>query len=232
KKYPEIGYCFKTEEEFYEYKYDMAYSRKSDVAFYVEKILHASVPEDTIAQRAVEVIRSWDLKTNPDNRAAALAVLTLKSFVQSKKDENDISSLMETLIATAKELQQTYGRIDVPWKKVNRLIRGKLDLGMGGGPDVLHAVYGEKIAPGRLKGRIGDSYVLLVTWDANGQVSSHSIHQYGSATMHKNSPHYADQAFLFVERKLKPVWLNESDIRAHLEREYRPGKEILLRSRL
>ena len=90
----------------------------------------------------------------------------------------------------------------------------------------MHNVLGEMLEDGRLRGKTGDSYVLLVTWDKNGQVSSRSIHQYGSATLDETSPHYADQSSLFVKRQLKPVWLDEADIRAHLEREYRPGQEI------
>jgi penicillin amidase/acyl-homoserine-lactone acylase len=78
---------------------------------------------------------------------------------------------------------------------------------------------------GHLLGQQGDSYVLLVTWDAEGQVHSRSIHQYGSATLDESSPHYADQAPLYANRQLKPVWLDEVEIRAHLEREYRPGEE-------
>ena len=106
------------------------------------------------------------------------------------------------------------------------MLRGDLDLGLGGGPDLLHAVYGEQLDDGRLRGRQGDSFVVLVTWDSGGRVRSRSIHQYGSATLDEASPHYADQAPLFVRRQLKPVWLEEADIRAHLEAEYRPGEEI------
>jgi acyl-homoserine lactone acylase PvdQ len=126
----------------------------------------------------------------------------------------------------AEILKEKHGRIDVPWQQVNRLIHGKVDLGLGGGPDVLHAVEGDLQKNGRLKGTEGDSYVLLVTWDADGRVHSRSIHQYGSATLNERSPHYADQAPLFVKRELKPVWREESEIRAHLEREYRPGDEL------
>jgi penicillin amidase/acyl-homoserine-lactone acylase len=62
-----------------------------------------------------------------------------------------------------------------------------------------------------------------VEWDREGRVHSRSLHQYGSATLDQRSPHYADQAPLFAARRLKPVWMDEAEIRAHLEREYRPG---------
>jgi len=37
---------------------------------------------------------------------------------------------------------------------------------------------------------------------------------------------YADQSPLFARRQLKPVWFDEAEIRANLEREYRPGEEV------
>ena len=112
----------------------------------------------------------------------------------------------------------------MPWQDVLRLRHGTLDLGLFGGPDLLRAVYGRPGKDGRIAGVAGDSYILLVEWDAQGRVSSRSIQPYGSATLDGRSPHYADQAPLFAAARLKPVWLEESDIRAHLEREYRPGE--------
>lgn len=215
-----------SEDEFIAYKYDMAYSDRSRVADCVRRILAAPAPEDTLARQAVEVLRGWDLSTTPDNRGAALAVMALRPFVEKKK-AFDMDSVTVALARTAKKLKTVHGRIDVPWHQVNRLIRGDLDLGLGGGPDVLHAVYGQPIPGARLKGVAGDSYILLVSWDANGQVTSQSVHQFGSATLDQSSPHYADQAPLFVQRKLKPVWMDEADILEHLERSYRPGEELL-----
>jgi penicillin amidase/acyl-homoserine-lactone acylase len=117
-----------------------------------------------------------------------------------------------------------FGRLDVPWGEVNRLRRGSVDLPLGGAPDTLRAIYTRRDDDGRRRAVGGDSYVLLVEWDREGRVSSRSIHQYGSATADPRSPHYADQAPLFARYALKPVWLDEADIRAHLEREYRPGQ--------
>jgi len=67
--------------------------------------------------------------------------------------------------------------------------------------------------------------VLLVHWDKSGAMSSNVIHQFGSATLDETSPHYDDQTPLFAAREMRPVWRTEGEIRAHLEREYRPGHE-------
>ena len=65
---------------------------------------------------------------------------------------------------------------------------------------------------------------MFVSWDKAGKLSSQSIHQYGSATLDKASPHYADQGKLFVEMKTKPVLFNRADLAGQIERSYRPGR--------
>jgi len=171
----------------------------------------------------VDKLRDWDLSTDPENPAAAVAILTMERIVRSRMRGGVGPDPMEKLKEKAHLLKDTFGRVDVPWKEVNRLVRGSVDVGMGGGPDILHAVYGSW-RNGRFVGRAGDCYVLMATWDAYGKVHSRSIHQFGSATLDGSSPHYADQVPLFIARKTKPVWLDESELRQHLEAEYRPGE--------
>jgi acyl-homoserine-lactone acylase len=216
-----------TEQEFYTYKYDMAYSQEGDMPQYIEMILSAPVPEDSDVQAGLDLVRAWDMRASPDSTATALVVWTLQSLGFPKLDEIDRAALAEAFVETVNTFKQAHGRVDVPWSEVNRLQRGNVDLGLGGGPDLLHAVTGVQLEDGRLQGRQGDSYVVLVTWDSMGKVQSRSIHQFGSATLDEASPHYADQAPLFVSRQLKPIWLDEADIRAHLEQEYRPGEELV-----
>lgn len=215
-----------SEEEFYTYKYDMAYSSQGHMPRYVQVMLDAPLPADPDVQAALDVVRNWDLRADPESSGSALVIWTLQSLDYPKPDEIEPADLANALVETVRTFQEAHGRVDVPWAEVNRLQRGDLDLDLGGGPDVLHAVVGTMLDDGRLRAREGDSYVLMVTWDRDGQVRSRSIHQYGSATLDETSPHYADQAPLFVSRQLKPVWLDEADIRAHLERAYRPGEEI------
>ena len=216
-----------TRKDFLRYKYDMSYSDKSKMAEITGRFITSPAGKDPVLQKAREILSAWDLSTAPENRGAALAVFTYMAIRDGHKDFGDITDeeIKDEVKKAALLLKKHHGRIDVPWKRVNRLIRGETDLGMGGGPDILHAVEGVHTGDGRLRGKQGDSYILIVTWDSKGMVSSRSIHQYGSSTTDRDSPHYDDQAALFVKRELKPVWLDEEDIRANLEAEYAPGNE-------
>ena len=104
------------------------------------------------------------------------------------------------------------------------MIRGDNNLGLGGGPDIMHSIYGNLKNNGELEAFAGDSYILFVSWDKNGKVSSKSVHQYGTATTKEGSPHYSDQSFLFANRQLKDVWFEEEEIINNLENSYKPGE--------
>jgi penicillin amidase/acyl-homoserine-lactone acylase len=182
------------------------------------------VSDDPDVQAALDVVQGWNLQADPESMGAGLVIWTLQSLDFPAPDELEPTALARAFEATVQMFKEAHDRVDVPWSDVNRLQRGDVDLGLGGGPDLLHAVYGRMIEGGKLVGRQGDSFVMLATWDREGNVHSRSIHQYGSATLDETSPHYADQAPLFARRQLKPVWLDEAEIRDHLEREYRPGE--------
>ena len=205
----------------------MKYSQDSFMSNCLQALFEADDSGAVSNKDAMRILRGWDLSTHPDSRGAALAMLTvLPNYNGAQGAAPEAQILIDSLDKAVTQLEEGHGAIDVPWSEVNRLVRGSVDLGVGGGPDILHAVYGgldEETT--RYIARAGDTYVMLVKWDSEGSVSSRSIHQFGSATLAESSPHYSDQSLLFVQRKLKPVWIDEADIRANLEREYRPGKD-------
>jgi len=215
-----------TWDEFKQYKYDMRYESKSRMGVLVKRVLAMNDDENTMLAEAKAVLEKWDLNTDPDNLHAALPVMAFEPLLKHEPGIIPDTLLVDRIVNTAERLEKHHGAISVPWKKVHRLVRGEVDLGIGGGPHVLHAVASEPYGDAQLKGRKGDSYVLMVQWDPSGNVKSESIHQYGSATKGRGSPHYADQSPLFVKRQLKPVWLDKKNIRAHLEEAYRPGEEM------
>ena len=188
---------------------------------------------------ALEALANWDREADPIDRAMALVVLTMVNineasterwpdleFNASRLTVSEVpDGLLEEAFAEAiRTLDENNGNVTPAWGDVNRLRRGEIDIAIGGGPDLLHAVYGAREVDGSLSAIAGDAYVLVVTWTADGQLISESIHQYGAATIRVDSPHYADQATLFANRQLKDTFFDEADLLANLQREYRPGE--------
>ncbi len=218
-------------DEFIEYKYDTGYSPESVPAEVQRRIVEAVEAVTPEQQGAVEVARNWRPDALPDNRGTALIIRTVAELLGDGADISPSNlvggaftdrQLQDAFERVVDDLMERHSRVDPQWGEVNRLVRGDLDIPIGGGPDTLHAVYGDW-ERGRFRGTAGDAYVLVVRWMPDGSFDSYSIHQFGSATQDAASIHYADQAPLFARRDLKPVWFDEPDIRAHLEREYRPG---------
>ena len=211
-------------EEFEQYKFDLSYSDDSYMSQFVDRLISLSYSfEDEKLIQGVNILKSWDKNTDYENKNASLPIISFGWFMEISPENISDENLLESFTFAVKYLYNHYGRLDVIWGKINRLIRGSVNLGLGGGPDIPHAVYGIPTEEGYLKGYAGDAFLMLVEWEKNGKVSSKSIHQYGSNTQHESSIHYADQAKLFVDRKLKPVWLTLQNIIENVEKVYSPG---------
>ena len=213
-----------TADEFRTYKFDLSYSVHSDIMRMIAQILKTDSGGDPDLKQAQSILRNWNRQTDIHNRGTALAVLMA---VRTASDEpygpwrkKPLDALKEAIAL----LKTHFGRLDPEWGQVNRFRRGKLDLPVDGGPDVYRAVYGVQQDDGTLTAIDGDTFIMFVTWDKNGKLSSQSIHQFGSATLDETSPHYADQTPLFVAKRLKPVWFTEAELKGHIEADYRPGQ--------
>ena len=99
-----------------------------------------------------------------------------------------------------------------------------MNLPIDGAADTYRSVWGEPEMDGTTTADGGDTFIMFVTWDKAGALRSESIHQFGSATLDANSPHYADQTPLFVAMKTKPVWFTEQQLKGHVKVDYRPGE--------
>ncbi len=208
-------------DELLAYKYDTRYSTRSALARSFRELLAGPEPADPLAAQAVSLLRGWQLGADPGDRAAALA---LDVFAPAHDDRaDDAQAARSRLVEAATRLRAGFGRIDPRLDEVQRLQHGAVDRGLGGAPDVLHAVYTRPGQRGRRVAHSGDSLVLLVDWDADGRVSARAVQPFGAAPNRLDSPHRTDQAALFASRQLRPVWLEEADIRAHLESELRLG---------
>jgi penicillin amidase/acyl-homoserine-lactone acylase len=208
---------------FADIKWDVTYSEQSEVVRAWQRLAGAADGGDPLLREALTVLRGWDRRAGDATPAAALALTTLVPG-QRNEPQPATPALLARLRESAAGLRRHFGGIGPHLSDLLRLHRGPVDLGLDGGPDLLHAFYARPEADGRWTVTAGDSYLMLVDWDPQGNVRSESIHQFGSASTRPRSPHYADQAPLFARHRLKPVWMDEADIRAHLEREYSPGQ--------
>lgn len=213
-----------TREEFYAYKYDTEYSTRSHIGRFLERLAAAPEASDPLTKEAVGLVKAWNRRADRDNTAAALAIIAAEPDMEwDRKGAYDFDPV-EAVARSAKYLKEHFGKIDVPWGEVMRLRRGSVDVPLDGGPDTLRAIEGVAQPDGTYTANDGDGYFAMVEWLPDGTMKSESIHQYGSATVDTESKHYADQAVMFAEKKMKPVWLTEEEVRQNLGREYRPGE--------
>ena len=218
-----------TADAFRRYKFDITYSAHSDVMRMIAEVLKADPGNDPDLKKARQILKKWDRRTDIHNRGTALAVLMAVRTASEEPDGPWRKKPLDALKEAIALLKTHFGRLDPEWGQLNRFRRGKVDLPIDGGPDIYRAVYGTQQDDGTLTAVDGDTFIMFVTWDKNGKLSSQSIHQFGSATLDERSPHYADQSPLFVRMQLKPVWFTEDELKGHIEADYRPGEPHTMR---
>lgn len=217
-----------SEAEFERYKFDVRYDEESRVVQFLKPIMEMDLSDDPELREAQEILKSWDRTARQNSRGAALALLTAyKSHWEIREPNEEPPSAIDAFRAAIGQLLDHHGRLDVPWGEVNRLIRGAANRGVDGGPDTLRAIYGGDMLDdkGQLNAQGGDSYIQIVEWDKAGRLKSRTIHNFGSATLDGDSPHYGDQVELFVEKGWKQVPWTMEDVLKVATRDYRPGRD-------
>ncbi|MEO9470476.1 acylase [Parasphingorhabdus sp.] len=207
-------------------KFDTGYAKRSQA----DKVLSAVLEHDWSAEpemaAAAKHLLEWDRQMDIKNRHAALGGLTVVHEITARFTKIPPPDPLDAFRQAVAYLNTHYGRIDPEWGEVNRLVRGDLSLPVSGASDTLRAIYPAEIRDdGKLHAIAGDTWIAMVEWDKDGKQSASVIHQFGNATLDKNSPHYADQAKLFVTEKWRTALFEREDIEAVATRRYRPGRE-------
>lgn len=217
-----------TAEEFLAYKMDNAYSARSKLVGIIDTLAaDPALSSDPETKAAVDLLKTWDRSAARESRAAALAIrIGCHVYNCYASDQaGDTPDPVEALQVSMREMQATFGRLDPPWSEAMRLDRGDKSLEIDGGPDTLRAVYPDVPSrAGRWSAGGGDTYVLYADWSPEGAASIQTIHQFGSATLDKKSPHYADQAPLFAAEQWKTPPMTLDAALAEATRDYRPGR--------
>ena len=201
-----------SEDDFIAVKWDKGYDPSSRAMRYVWQVQQLAFDADSLAAKGQKLLATWDGSTDLDNRAAALGVCILSEEWKAEQKQKPAPDIAPVYEACLDELMTAFGRLDPLWSARNRLIRGDTNIALGGGPDVLRAIYGLAEPNGQLKAVAGDGLVVYTAWDKNGKQSGGTVHNFGAASTRQNSPHYADQAPLYAAEQFRPVALTRDAV--------------------
>jgi acyl-homoserine lactone acylase PvdQ len=185
---------------------------------------------------AYEELSRWNRRSTIESVAT-----TLLFFWGGKIEENKLTEGKAQATALGdvlKMLERDFGTWRVAWGEINRLQRvdeSKEESfqdnrpsisvpGVSGGNGSVFTFYSQQ-AKGQKRryGTAGGTYVSVVEFAP--KVRGLSVHVFG-ASGHPESRHYMDQSPLYARGEFKPAWLALEDIKANLERAYRPGEKI------
>lgn len=204
-------------------KYDTGYMREGYAGAFIARVL-ALRPDDRNMDEAQHILRRWDWRLDGRGDGDALALTILRPanrehYLRTGQEPNARAILREAM----DHLSTHFGSLDPPLGDVLRLRRGEVDLPLDGGNDTLRASTLWDVDPdGRYRVRHGDSFLMFVRWDRDGRVRSRAIQPFGAATTRSDSPHYADQAPLFVRHQVRRVLFEPAELMATRPRIYRP----------
>ncbi|MGB7655292.1 MAG: acylase [Novosphingobium sp.] len=205
-----------TRERLLTIKFDTGYERAGYVAWMLDGVAKLDLRNEPGLQKAQALLASWDLTADGKGGADALAVMVLEEAMSRSYSLKPLPDPKTELAKAAAHLTKYFGRIDPPLGDLIRIRQGEVDLPDDGGGDTLRAATSWDVSPdGRLSIKHGDSFIMLIEWGPDGKVRSESIQPYGAATTRPASPHYADQAPLFVAHRFKPVWFTREDVAKH-----------------
>ena len=193
--------------EISQYKHDNKFSYNSRQYRFMSEIFNHKFSDKKLIN-AQEFLAEWDLGTDSNNLHAAFGVCILSPEWLAEITREPQPDPILTFTNCVDEFYKNFGTLSIKWSEVNFLERGSKLVHIQGGPDVLRAIYAPRSEDGILKAVAGDGLYIHLKWDRNKKQISKSIHQFGSATMNMNSPHYDDQINLFANEELKNTFFN------------------------
>lgn len=213
-----------TPEELIAIKMDTVYSKQGWVGPWIASFLALDLADAPELAKAQKLLAGWDWSSDGNGAADAFAERIIRFGARPNWRGDPMPDPRKALEEAVAEFKDRFGRLDPPLPEIQRLRRGNIDMPMLGGTDALRAttIWDGDQPDKKPRVRHGDSFIMLIRWDSDGQVISESIQPYGAATNRPDSPHYTDQMKLFVAGKYKPVYFEWADAVKNAKRRYRP----------
>jgi acyl-homoserine-lactone acylase len=194
--------------------------------FNADSLFLVNEKENPKIANLITTLKAWDHAAVVDSKGAAiynLAYYMVPQVMEGRK--NDMLTIKEAITVYEKindYLLKYFGRTDIVLGDLQKLVRGTESWPQAGMPDVLAAVMSEPYKDGTRKMTSGDAYINLVRFPKDGSLPHiESINTFG-ASMHPESPHFADQRAMYQAQILKPMTLDKNEVLKHAEKIYHP----------
>lgn len=208
----------------------------------VEEVNHSDSDRINLIKEPLELLQSWDKYSSSESVETSLFYIwTFKRFHQRR-----IGAKYPNLMAfeqTIEKLNAEKGSWKVPWGEIYRHQRSvsptqygfdslETSFPINGGISLTGIMFASSggfdpnlpdigLKELNIRAQFGDSYVSVIEFGE--EVKAKSIIPYGESD-HPQSEHYADQAKLYAQGKLKEVYFTEDEILDNLKEKYHPGQ--------
>jgi acyl-homoserine-lactone acylase len=211
--------------------------------------LAADDPRRDSLKEPIMTLLGWDRRTSADSVPTALAIFWGQELRERKgpeaRDADEPvydylvghlipSDRIDALTAAVAKLQRDFGDWRIPWGAINRYQRltddivqpfddAKPSLPVGFAPSnwgalaSFDAAYPRKTK--KIYGSVGNSFVAAVEF---GPIIHAKAIMSGGDSGDPKSPHFTDQAHMFVQGRFRDVLFSREDVMAHAERSYHP----------
>jgi len=210
-------------EDFKRIKFDKQYPQEMQRIRSVDvSILFKLKPDDyPELKKEINLIQNWDRNTNMESVGATMFLATIYQMNGLRGSKVELESLaIEAIESASNQLKKNFGSIDIPLSRFQRHSRSDVNVPIGGGPDVLSAIYSQSTKDGTYRPLAGESYIELVRFSAEG-VEIESINAYGS-TENLEDPMSTAQMSKFANQKLKKMTFDKEEILKKAVRVYHP----------
>jgi len=211
---------------------------------------NAQDPDPALAG-PVDALRDWDMTVSVDSVAMTLAHFYGMHYEEQGDNPQELTGMarvnyfgtqspeterLELFAETVAMLEADFGTWEVPWGEVNRFQRLSGDIDAGFDDDepslpvpMTTSRWGALAAFGaqrfgdtkRIYGYRGNSFVAVVEF--GDRVRAKSLLA-GGQSNDPHSPHFFDQAQMYVDAEFKDVAYYREDVEARADERYRPGE--------
>ncbi|MEO7307638.1 MAG: penicillin acylase family protein [Ferruginibacter sp.] len=222
-------------------------------AFHKKDFTNYPIEDFKQVEEMITILEKWNYRCGENSVATTLAVEWAQKLLpminkaggvddQVEKTKHFAANapageLVDSMLATIKELQNKFGKWQIPWGEINRFQRISSDIdskfddskpsipvGFVSSTWGMLPSYSSKTFPGTKKryGVNGNSFICAVEFGK--KVTAKSLLA-GGESGDPNSKHFFDQGLMYSKGQFKDVLFYKEDVLKHVERTYHPGEK-------